>query len=107
MSNDIRSALDQSEMTRFQWKAIAICVVLIMLDGFDVLVMAFTAPQVSAEWKLSGTQLGVLLSSGLFGMAGGSLFIAPWADRFGRQTMILCCLALIALGMTSSAAAQG
>ena len=56
-----------------------------MLDGFDVLVMAFTASEVAREWSLSGAGLGVLLSAGLLGMAGGSLFVAPWADRFGRR----------------------
>jgi MFS family permease len=83
----------------FQWAAVAICVMLIMLDGFDVLVMAFTAASISADWKLGGAQLGFLFSAGLFGMAGGSLFLAPWADRFGRQSIILLCLMLIAGGM--------
>src|SRR2546427_1132246 len=44
---------------------------------------------VSAHWQLSGAQLGFLLSAGLFGMAGGSLLIAPWADRLGRRPLIL------------------
>jgi benzoate transport len=93
-------------MSRFQARAIALCVVLNMLDGYDVLVMAFTASDVAREWKLSGAGLGVLLSAGLFGMAGGSLFVAPWADRFGRRAITLLCLAVITLGMLLSAAAQ-
>ncbi|MBT2333057.1 MFS transporter [Variovorax paradoxus] len=106
MTHDLRKTFDEGPMSRFQWSAIAICVTLIMLDGFDVLVMAFTAASVSAEWKLSGAQLGVLFSAGLFGMAAGSLFLAPLADRFGRQTIILLCLVVIALGMGLSALAQ-
>ena len=92
MVSDIRKALDEGEMSRFQWVAVAVCVMLIMLDGFDVLVMAFTAAPISAEWKLTGAQLGLLFSAGLFGMAAGSLFLAPWADRFARQPIILLCL---------------
>lgn len=106
MNSDIRKALDEGEMSRFQWAAVAVCVVLIMLDGFDVLVMAFTAASISAEWKLGGAQLGLLFSAGLFGMAAGSLFLAPFADRFGRQPIILLCLVLIAAGMLASALAQ-
>jgi benzoate transport len=106
MASDIKRALDESAMSRFQWAAVAICVMLIMLDGFDVLVMAFTAASISADWKLSGAQLGFLFSAGLFGMAGGSLFLAPWADRFGRQSIILLCLTLIAGGMLFSAFAE-
>lgn len=101
--SDLRRALDERPMSRFQWLAVALCVVLIMLDGFDVLVMAFTAPAVSAEWKLGGAQLGVLFSAGLFGMAAGSLLLAPLADRFGRQPVILLCLTVIAAGMGLSA----
>lgn len=99
----VRHAVDDDAMSGFQVRAIGLCVVLNMLDGFDVLVMAFTASEVAREWRLSGAQLGVLLSAGLFGMAGGSLFIAPWADRFGRRAITLLCLTVITAGMTASA----
>lgn len=99
---DLRRDIDEGAMTPFQWAAVTVCILLIMLDGFDVLVMAFTAPHISAEWKLNGAQLGVLFSAGLVGMAAGSLFLAPWADRFGRQPIILLCLVLISLGMIAS-----
>jgi benzoate transport len=93
-------------MSRFQWIAIAICVGLNVLDGFDVMVMAFTAPHVSADWHLTGAELGMMLSAGLFGMAAGSLFLAPWADRYGRRAIILCCLVILTIGMLLSAFAQ-
>lgn len=106
MSNQLRHAVDNGAMNRFQWTAIGICIVLNMIDGFDVLVMAFTAASVSAEWSLSGSEVGMLLSAGLFGMAGGSLFIAPWADRFGRRPLILFCLALSGISMIVAAYSQ-
>jgi len=73
------SPLVLERMTPFQWTAIAICVLLNMLDGFDVMVMAFTAPHVSADWALSGKLLGIMLSAGLVGMALGSFMLAPLA----------------------------
>lgn len=106
MSRDLRGALEQGAMNRFQWTAIGICIVLNMIDGFDVLVMAFTAASVSAEWGLSGAQVGLLLSAGLFGMAAGSLFIAPRADQFGRRPLILFCLLLCGVGMLLSVLSQ-
>lgn len=99
MSHSLREAVDDGQMNAFQWTAISICVFLNMIDGFDVLVMAFTAASVSAEWQLGGAQLGMLLSAGLFGMAAGSLFIAPWADRFGRRPVILFCLSMSGISM--------
>jgi benzoate transport len=103
---DLRQAIDAGPMSRFQVTALALCVVLNMLDGFDVLVMAFTASEVAREWSLTGARLGVLLSAGLFGMAAGSLFVAPWADRFGRRAVILVCLAILTVGMLLSALAR-
>ena len=103
---DLRKTLEEGAMSRFQWVAVAICVMLVMLDGFDVLVMAFTAASVAAEWKLNGAQLGLLFSAGLFGMAAGSLFVAPLADRLGRQPVILLCLVVITVGMLLSAMAE-
>lgn len=106
MQFDIRQTINQGAMSRFQVMAVAICIVLNMLDGFDVLAMAFTASHISADWHLSGKQIGVLLSAGLFGMAAGSLFLAPWADRIGRRPLILICLSTISAGMLCSALAQ-
>lgn len=103
MNHDLKQRVDQGPMGAFQCLAIGICIVLNMIDGFDVLVMAFTAASVSAEWQLNGAQVGLLLSAGLFGMAAGSLFIAPWADRFGRRPLILGCLLLSGVGMLLSA----
>lgn len=91
--------IDDGPMSRFQWGAVVACVLLNMIDGFDVLVMAFTGRSVATEWGLSGAELGLLLSAGLVGMAVGSMFVAPWADRLGRRPVVLGCLALVATGV--------
>ncbi|EMR00362.1 MFS transporter [Paeniglutamicibacter gangotriensis] len=96
---NIRDRIDASPMTSFQWVVIGVCTFLNALDGFDVLAMAFTANRVSAEFGLSGSQLGVLLSTGLFGMAAGSLGLAPFSDIFGRRPMLLFATGLAAVGM--------
>ncbi|WP_340648058.1 MFS transporter [Pseudoxanthomonas winnipegensis] len=98
--------LTLQSMSPFQWLAIAICVLLNMLDGFDVMVMAFAAPHVSADWGLSGKELGLMLSAGLVGMAAGSLVLAPLADRYGRRAMILWCLVILTVGMALSGLAR-
>jgi benzoate transport len=106
MHKSIGQLMDEKPMAGFQWAVIGLCFLINMLDGFDVLVMAFTAASVSSEWALTGTRLGYLLSAGLVGMAVGSLFIAPWADRFGRRPLILVCVTVAGLGMVSSSQAS-
>ena len=103
MSTDIVAGIKQGPMRPVQVLAVTICVVINMIDGFDVLVMAFTAPSIAAEWSLEPQSVGVLLSAGLFGMSAGSLFLAPLADRLGRRNTILICLVIISAGMLASA----
>lgn len=104
---DLRARIDTSPLSRTQLGIIGICVVLNMMDGFDVLALAFSASAISDEWDLSGAALGVLLSSALFGMALGSIVISQFADVIGRRRTILWCAVVITLGMALTAASTG
>ena len=94
-------------MTSFQVAAVAICILINFLDGFDVIAIAFAAPEIARDWALQPAALGVVFSSGLAGMVIGALFLSPLADRFGRRLLILACLVIISVGMLASAAADG
>jgi len=101
----VQEQIDDTPMSGFQVLAVSVCLAINMLDGYDVLVMAFAAPFVAEEWSLSDTVTGLLLSSGLVGMALGSLFLAPLADVYGRRRMTLWSLAAVTAGMLASALA--
>lgn len=103
VEGDIRAEIEHGPMSPFQIIAIGICWTINMLDGFDVLAIAFTAPEISNEWGLMPTELGVVFSSGLFGMMAGALFLAPIGDYIGRRLMILGGLLTITFGMLATA----
>lgn len=107
MALPIQSVINSRPMTRFQVTAVLLCVLLNMLDGFDVLVVAFAAPEIARAWSLSATQLGMLMSAGLLGMSGGSILVAPLADVWGRRAIVLLSLGLVTAGMLLSALARG
>ena len=44
---DVRGAINDRPMSPFQIAVVALCVIINMLDGFDVLVMSFAASSVS------------------------------------------------------------
>ncbi|MEI9991919.1 MAG: MFS transporter [Rhizomicrobium sp.] len=107
MSKDVRALVRDGRMTRFQIAAVIVCMAINALDGFDVLSIAFTGPQIAKEWLLPPTQLGLLFSSGLAGMMIGSLVLSPFADILGRRTVVLGGLSLITAGMLLCGLAHG
>lgn len=103
---DPRDHIKHGHMNSFRVCLVIFCVLLAALDGFDVLVMAFVAPTLSASWGLSGSALGALFSAGMIGTAIGAFFIAPLGDRIGRRPIAMGCLALLAISMLLSAITQ-
>jgi len=103
---DPRQTLLTSPMSAFQIRAIATSVALCVLDGFDVFAISFAAPSLLAEWGIGKAQLGIAISVGLFGMALGSLFLAPLADQFGRRKMALSALAIMIVGTAWTSTVQ-
>lgn len=103
---NILEQVKNSPMSRAQVRAVALCLVINLIDGFDLLVTSFVGPTITREWSLSSSKVGVLLSAGLAGMAIGGLFLAPLADRVGRRRLSLGCLALASLGMLAAAVSR-
>ncbi|MET0338097.1 MAG: MFS transporter [Caulobacter sp.] len=103
MAGDPRTAIAQRPMRALQIVAVALCVTLNALDGFDVLAISFAAPGIAAEWGIERVALGVVLSMELIGMALGSVLLGGLSDRLGRRPVILGCLLVMASGMLLAA----
>ena len=71
MNRTPREILDEEPMRAMQITAVAICVLLNALDGFDVLSISFAAPGIASEWGIDRGLLGIVLSMELIGMALG------------------------------------
>jgi benzoate transport len=106
VANELRQTVGEAALSPFQGAIIGVCILLNMLDGFDILVMSFCASSIKAAWGLSDSQLGTLLSAGLVGMGAGSLLLGSCADRWGRRPLVLISMTLAALGMAGAVAAR-
>ena len=106
MNNDPRDIIDREPMSGLQIFAVGICIFLNALDGFDVLAITFAAPGIAEDWGLGKSAVGNVIAVGLLGMAIGSLFLAPLADKFGRRAAILGSLITMGVGMLLSATAK-
>lgn len=102
----LREKIERSPMGAYQWMIVVMAAIMNILDGFDVLAVAFTASAIGKEFSLSGLELGSAFSAGLFGMTAGSLFLAPLADKIGRRPLLLIAVALSAVGMFGASFAE-
>jgi benzoate transport len=99
MAIDPRDLIDRSPMSKWQLSIITLCVMLVSLDGFDVLSISFAAPGIADEWGIDRAALGIVLSMELIGMGFGAFILGHLADRFGRRPTILFSLAMMSVGM--------
>lgn len=68
------------------------CSMLMLFDGYDLVIYGSVLPDLMADWKLSPFVAGIIGSSALFGMMVGALTLGSSSDRFGRRRIILACL---------------
>ncbi|MBT8084092.1 MAG: MFS transporter [Woeseia sp.] len=101
--NDLRARIDAHRVTPLQYAVIALCFLLNVLDGMDVLVIAFAAPALAAEWGIGPESLGIVFGMGTFGMVAGAMLLAPLGDRLGRRTLILVSVAAVGISVALTA----
>ncbi|NKK88994.1 MFS transporter [Rhizobium leguminosarum bv. viciae] len=82
---DVNEAIDNNPFGRFQWSVVALCALLLIVDGYDVFVAGTVLPTLIAEWGLTKPQAGALQAWALFGMMFGALAFGSLADRIGRK----------------------
>jgi len=101
----LQAQLDAKPLTALQWRVVALCWLVNILDGFDLLAISFAAPTIAKTWQLDPQTLGIIFSSGLLGMTVGSLLLGPLADRIGRRRMILMATTVLGLSTLATASA--
>lgn len=102
---DVREAIKSSRMSRYQILIIVASLAAMFMDGYDVIVVSFAAPQISDEFSLDPSVLGVVLASASAGQVLGGVVSGWIADRAGRRPTIIVGLVVVSGGMFLSAAA--
>jgi AAHS family 4-hydroxybenzoate transporter-like MFS transporter len=107
---DVAKFIDERDVGSFQILVLALCFIVMIIDGFDAQAVGFVAPLISTEWGVAKASFGPVFAVGLLGMAVGALLFGALADRFGRKTVIVFCffafgVLTIAKALVSSIAA--
>jgi AAHS family 4-hydroxybenzoate transporter-like MFS transporter len=86
---DITEIIENQKLTWFVVSLVLVSWVVTFFDGFDMNVIAFVAPDMSAALHLNRLMMGKVFSAGLLGtMIGGFLF-GYVGDRIGRRPSII------------------
>ncbi|WP_207001716.1 MFS transporter [Trinickia mobilis] len=85
---DVGEEIDRRRIGGQQWLLFLLCGLVILLDGFDIQIVSFTAPLLADHLGSKVTSLGLVFASGLAGLTLGSLIVGPIADRFGRKRLL-------------------
>ncbi len=86
----------------FAWLPVSFA--LVMLDGYDMLIVSFLAPLIAEDLHLGATDLGALFAAGLAGSMAGSMVLGVLADRWGRRPIVV--IATAAAGIATILCAQ-
>ena len=85
----------RTNFTRKQATVVLLCLIFIMVDGFDITAMAVAASSIGTELGLDPDQLGLVFSFALAGMMFGAMLLAPISDVIGRRLTIIAGLGLV------------
>ena len=94
---DVAKIIDQGPISLLQWRVIGLCFVVAGIDGFDTQAIAYVGKAVSTEIGVGAAKMGMLYSSGLFGLMVGALGLGWMADRLGRKRVIMICCGFMAV----------
>ncbi len=81
--------INQQKVGRYQKFILITCLLLMIMDGYDIQSMAYAAPMIIEEWGVQKSMLGIVFSASLFGLFVGSFLLSSLSDRFGRRPILL------------------
>jgi AAHS family 4-hydroxybenzoate transporter-like MFS transporter len=90
----VSEIIDQRPVSRFQAWTMALCGLVIVLDGFDTQSIGFLAPSMAETLRIPVKNFGPVFAFGLFGLMISSMATGPIADRWGRKWLIVVCTLL-------------
>ena len=94
---EVADAIDHSPIGRLHVRIFTLCVLCMIMDGFDVQALGYVAPALTREWGVAPSSLGPIFGAGNLGVLIGQLTFTMLADRIGRRPVLVAGTVLFAL----------
>jgi AAHS family 4-hydroxybenzoate transporter-like MFS transporter len=104
---DVGAVIDRSRFSRRQIAIVALCGLLMVLDGYDSGEIAFVGPSLLREWHLQPSMLTLLFTVNGITQIIAALFFGPVTDRYGRRWLMIGGTAFTGIASFASAYAMG
>ena len=88
-SVNVEELIEGQKFTGFTLRVLALCVLALIADGFDVQVMSFAAPSLMKAWHVQRAAFAPIFSASLFGILVGAPLFGWIGDRVGRKACIV------------------
>ena len=81
--------IDGHSLGAFQVWTVALCGLVLVLDGFDAQIINYTVPSIAQTMHVAVSHFGTIFSSSLIGLMIAAMASGPIADRWGRKWPVI------------------
>ena len=92
--------------TWLQLCALVFAGLILLLDGIDLLAIAYATPRIRTDLGLKPADLGRIFMVALVGMAAGGLVLGPLADRLGPRMITAFAMSIVGAATLLAAGAD-
>ncbi len=86
---DIGELVDHQRLGPLTLKLLVLSFLAMATDGYDLLALAYAAPDIMHQWHVNRAEFGGVFSAGLIGILIGAPLFGHVGDRFGRKSAII------------------
>ena len=94
---DVHKVADKAKFNGFHGLVLFWCALIIIFDGYDLAVAGIALPSIMKEMGVTPANAGFMVSSALFGMMFGAVFLGTIAEKIGRRWAIAICIFLFSV----------
>ena len=105
--HDTDDVINASGIGRLQIMVGVLATLILIVNGYNVQVISYVAPQIAREWSIPREVLGWILAADKFGLMAGYLIVSPMSGYFGHKRIAIGCVALFGAAALLTTTASG